>query len=475
MSGRRLVQVACRMVGAAAISVPVWSQSAHATFRVGGAPREQAVAASTSGAHPNLAHAIKSARALDSATTSFEINGLRVIHRRVTANEVVAANLYLLGGTSLVPADKAGLELLFLQATERGTARYPREQLEARMARLGSGIGVSPSLDWTMVALRSTVRAFDSTWVIFADRLMAPRLDSADVEFVRTNIRSAVRQRADDADNLLEFFADSITFANHPYGRAPSGTDASLGAITRADLQQFQRTQLVTSRMLLVVVGDIPRARLEQLVASSIATLPRGEYRWAPPIVPTPRPAQVHTIVRRLPTNYLQGLWIGPRADSPDYQPMRVAMAALGGRLFNEVRVRRNLTYAVNAPFLDRAVTSPGLYVTTTQPDSVLTLMRREVDALKRGLIDPDGLRLLVQQFITEFFLDNETNSDQATFLARSHLYRGDWRTAERFVQELRAVTPYDLQRVSRNYLSGLQVAYIGNPRSITPARLVGF
>ncbi len=191
--------------------------------------------------------------------------------------------------------------------------------------------------------------------------------------------------------------------------------------------------------------------------------------------VPAARASSLHIISRSLPTNYLQGYWVGPRADSKDYQPMRIAMAALGGRLFTEIRVKRNLTYAVNAPFVDRAVTAPGLYVTTTLPDSVLGIMRREVDAMKRGFIDPEGLRLLVQQFITEFFLDNETNSDQATFLARSELYRGDYKLASRFVEELRTVTPEDIQRVSRQYLTGITMAYIGDPRRISAARVTPF
>ena len=414
-------------------------------------------------------------RLADSATTSFEVNGMRVIHRRVTANEVVAANLYLLGGVSQVPANKSGLELLLLEASERGTRKYPREVLERKMARLGSAIVAAPSIDWTMVGVRSTVTAFDSTYAIFADRIMQPRLDSGEVETVRTTIRSGVRQRGDDPEALLNSFSDSVAFAGHPYGRSPSGSEATLRALTLADLRNWQKTQMVTSRMLLVVVGDVPRVKLEAMVRATLGTLPRGEYKWAPPLVPAARASSLHILARQLPTNYLQGYWIGPRADSRDYQPMRIAMAALGGRLFTEVRVKRNLTYAVNAPFADRAVTAPGLYVTTTAPDSVLGIMRREVEAMKRGFIDPEGLRLLVQQFITEFFLDNETNSDQATFLARTELYRGDYRLASRFVDELRKVTPEDIQRVSRQYLTGITMAYIGDPRRITPSRVTPF
>ena len=414
-------------------------------------------------------------RVADSATTSFEVNGLRVIHRRVTANEVVAANLYLLGGVSQVPAAKAGIELLLLDASERGTRKYPREILERKMARLGSAIIASPSIDWTMVGVRSTVSAFDSTFAIFADRIMQPRLDSGDVETVRTAIISAVKQRGDDPEALLNSFSDSVAFAGHPYGTSPVGSEATLRKLSIADLRAWQKAQMVTSRMLLVVVGDVPRAKLETMVRATLGALPRGEYKWAPPLMPAARASSLHIISRSLPTNYLQGYWVGPRADSRDYQPMRIAMAALGGRLFTEIRVKRNLTYAVNAPFVDRAVTAPGLYVTTTSPDSVLGIMRREVDAMKRGFIDPEGLRLLVQQFITEFFLDNETNSDQATFLARSELYRGDYKLTSRFVDELRRVTPEDIQRVSRQYLTGITMAYIGDPRRISAARVTPF
>ncbi|MGZ8456448.1 MAG: M16 family metallopeptidase, partial [Gemmatirosa sp.] len=172
----------------------------------------------------------------DTNTTSFEIGGLPIILRRVTSNEVVAANLYLLGGTRQVPAEHAGLEPFLLEASERGTAAYPREQLREKMARLGSLIGVDPDHDWTTFALRSTTTTFDSTWAIFADRLMRPALDSGEVELLRGQLLSGVRQRRDSPDAQLEYLADSLAFAGHSYGIAPSGTEASLRRITLADL-----------------------------------------------------------------------------------------------------------------------------------------------------------------------------------------------------------------------------------------------
>jgi zinc protease len=405
------------------------------------------------------------AREADTNTTSFRTaGGVQVILRRVRANNVVAANLYLLGGTRQVPAERAGLEALLLEASERGTAGYPRERLRAAMARLGCIIGVDADHDWTTFALRSTTSTFDSSWALFADRVMRPTLDSAEVELVRAQAVSAARQRRDSPDAQLERLADSVAFAGHPYGVLPQGTVASLSAVTLAELRRYQREQMATSRMLLVVVGDVTRERVERLVGGTLGALPRGAYRWVPPVPPTGWTPAVAAERRELPTNYVLGYFPGAAAWSPDYFPLRIAAAVLSGRFFSEIRSKRNLSYAVNAPFLDRATAAAGLYVTTTDPRTTLRLMREELHNLQEGWITPRGLEQLTQQFITEYFLDNETNADQANFLARAQLYRGDWRRAATFVDELRAVTPADVRRVARTYLRGLRLAYVGDP-----------
>lgn len=431
-----------------------------------GASRADASRAGSSPRHPPAA---------DTNTTSYEVGGVRVIQRRVTANDVVAANLYLLGGTRQLTAPTAGIEPFLLESSERGTARYPKAVLRAKMARLGSGIVVEPGEDWTMIGLRSTTDGFDSTWTILADRIMSPTLDPGEVELVRGQYLSAVRQRRDSPDALLEFLADSVAFEGHPYGLAPTGTELSIGTITIPQLRQYQREQMVTSRMLLVVVGNVERARIERLVERTLARLPKGGYRWTPPPPLPERRGSLVAIQRTLPTNYLLGYFNGPAASSPDYQALRIASAALGGRLFAEIRSRRNLTYAVNAPFVERAVAAGGLYVTTVLPDTTLALMRREVDRLKTETVDPDGLERLVAQFITEYFLNNETNSDQATFLARAQLYRGDYRAADGFVDELRRVTPQDIQRVSRRYMTNVSFVFLGDPSKVDVAKAAAF
>lgn len=434
-----------------------------------------ALVSSRDGLTQEATQPLAAAVAHDSATTRFVVDGITVIHRRTNTNLFVA-NLYLLGGVQLATPQTAGLEPMLLEVTERGTKKYPGDQLRRAMSRTGSQIGVAASDDYTVFGLRTTTDRIDSTWSIYTDRLIHPTLAPADFEFVRENRVAALRQREDDPDALLEYLADSVAFVGYPYGLSAVGTERSLSAITSAQMREFHRTQMVRSRMLLVVVGNITPARLERLVHSTLGGLPSGSYSWKVPGALGPRTgSNVHVVSRRLPTNYILGWWSGPSAGSADVPALRVATAILQGRLFAEVRSRRNLTYAVEARFRDRAVTSGGLYVTTTRPDETLRIMREQVQSLQEELIPTEALAPLVQQFITEYFLDNETSGAQADFLARAELYRGDYRAGDRFVADLRAVTGADVRRVATEWMKNTRFTYIGNPSQVNRFTLMAF
>lgn len=408
----------------------------------------------------------------DSGTVAYDVGGVRVVHRIATTSDIVVANLYLLGGVRQVTAENAGIELLLLEASERGTRTYARDRLRRTMARLGTQISTSAHPDWTAIGLRATRATFDSTWKIFASRVMEPRLDSADVEILRNQLLAAVRQRQDSPDALVDFLADSFAFTGHPYALPPTGTEHSLARLSIGDLRRYHASQFVKSRMLLVVVGNASRAKVEQLVGQSLARLPAGDYTWTlPDTLPRER-AAVLTLNRPLPTNYILGLYAGPPADSSDYDALRIATAILSGQLFSEVRSRRNLTYAVHAPFIERAIAVGGVYVTTVRPEETIEVIQDQILALKNGFVDEDALERLIQQFLTQYFLDNESAAEQANFLARATLYEGDYTAATRFEERLRRVKPEDIQRVARRYLRDVRFVYLGNAAR-APIRLM--
>ena len=104
------------------------------TIRTGLAALLLTAVASVAAAAPHEAGSMSATIAApDTATTTkFDVDGVTVILRRNTASEVVAANLYLLGGARQITPANAGIEALLLLASERGTRRFPGASVRQR-------------------------------------------------------------------------------------------------------------------------------------------------------------------------------------------------------------------------------------------------------------------------------------------------------------------------------------------------------
>ena len=408
---------------------------------------------------------------LDSITAEFEVEGIRVIHRPAWANEVVAVNLYLLGGSRQLTRRTAGIEALLLRASEYGTRAYPGERARRAEGLTGSRIVVRPDADWTVFGFHGIVSEFDSTWAVFADRLMHPLLDSTGVEVARARMLTSARSANDTPDGSVARLADSAAYGAHPYARSPWGTEESLRAITIDELRRYHAEQMVTSRMLLVVVGNVSREQVERAIGRTLGRLPRGGYGWTPPatwgdVIADGREHEIAVRPRKLPTNYILGYFAGPPASHEDYPAFRLATAILGAQIHTRIR-NEGLSYAAYAPFLERGASGGGVYVSTVSPAVSLRLINDILDGLRRRPLARASLSAFAEQFIMDYFQENATNAAQADFLARAQLYRGDWRQASQYMAELRRVSPTAVRMAAQKYIRDITWAYVGDAAKV--------
>lgn len=399
---------------------------------------------------------------LDSITTAFTVGGVHVILRPNYATDVVAVNLYLLGGTRQLTPATQGIEPLFLQVAEYGSKNYPTDVSRTAWGRTGSRLVVNAESDWTLYGFRGIKQEFDSSWSIFTDRLMHPTLATSDVQVVRGRLLAELKRRRDDPDGLVSLLADSSAFAGHPYALEPDGTERSLATLDSASLSQYGATQMVTSRVLVVVVGSVSRSQVEDAVTRTLATLPAGNYQWT---LPTAVPRSASSVVfasRPVATNYILGWFQGPTAVDPDYPAFRMATEWLSSEIATAVREKRGLSYAASAPLIERGLTTGGIYVTTTQPATVMPLIKSQIDAI-RAVQGGYNMRSFADEFIMEYYAENSTNAAQADFLARAQLYRGDYRKASMAMEALRHVTMGDLRMAATRYFRDIHFAYVGD------------
>jgi zinc protease len=399
----------------------------------------------------------------DTLTTKYVVQGLRVIHRINPTTQLVAVRLYLLGGTRQLTETTAGIETLLLSASQYGTQRFPGEETRRALGRTGSRVDIEAEADWTVFGFQALQGQLEATWAVFADRLMHPTLDDSTVGRARARLRGAARRRWASPEDRIDLMASETAFRGHPYALDPRGTDTSLAGLSAAEVARYQREQLVTSRMLLVVVGNVDRTRIESLVAATLGQLPAGSYVWSMP-PPVPRRATNWMVdPRPQPTNYILGYFPGPPVTSLDYPAFRLATYLLSGRLFSSVRSAKGLSYDVGAPFLERAIPVGGVSATTQKPEEVIPLMLREVSVLTLVPVSPYGLDRFVDQLVLEDLSSNATSAGQADQLARAELFQGDYHLAAAYLKILHRVKPEDIRRVAGQYMPAIQYAFIGD------------
>lgn len=399
--------------------------------------------------------------------TEFEVNGLKVLVKRREGSLTVAAGLFIKGGTRNITQNNAGIEALMLSAATDASLNYPRDRMRPELSRMGTLLGSSVNYDYSAISLVSTRPNFDKSWEIFVDVALRPAFTTDVVDLARSRMVTSLRDDTDDPDTYLQRLQERVAYSGHPYSNRAEGTAESVSRLTPADLKAYHQKLLETSRLLLVIVGDLDPAQIKAKVTASFGKVPRGNYKSdvIPPL--TFDKSTVEVTTRDLPTNYVQGVFTAPPLTSPDIYPMRVAAALLRDRVFEEVRVKRNLSYAPHAFLGSQGANIGGIYVSAVYANQATRVMLDEMTRLQRQLISQDDIKAVTAQYLTSYYMSQETNAAQAAELAQSELIGGGWRNSTEFINRLRAVTPAEVQRVSQKYFRNIRFVVLGNPKSV--------
>jgi len=401
--------------------------------------------------------------------TEFDVNGLKVLVKRREGSLTVAAQLYIRGGVENINAGNAGVEAFMLNVASEASAGYPRDRMRKETARMGTVIGESVNYDYSALAMTATRANFDKSWDIFADVAMNPSFTKEDVDLVKARLVSGLSDDTDEPDTYLQRLQEKVAYAGHPYLNRPEGTAESVARLSADDLRAYHKSMMQTSKLLLVIVGDLDPVQLKTRVAATFGKLPRGDYK-APALPQLAFSASTLEVTSRtLPTNYIQGFYTAPPITSPDIYPMYVASSMLRDRVFEEVRVKRNMSYAPDAFLRTQAANIGGIYVTAADQyaNDAVRVMLNEITRLQREPVSRDDITSVIAQFLTTYYIGQETNAAQAANMAQYELIGGGWRNSLSFLEKLRAVSPADVQRVSQKYMRNIRFVVLGNPAKI--------
>lgn len=397
----------------------------------------------------------------------FQVDGIHVLYKPIEANDVIAVQLYLKGGSAALTPATAGIERFIGEVAGAGTEKYDKAEFASRAAAAGARLGGTSTNDYTVATLQAVKDHWDESWDLFTQAVLHPTFPDAEVELARQQILNQLRGRQDSPDAYLTLLGDEALYEGHPYAIDPQGTVAAIEALGRGQLEDWHRERLTKENLLLVVVGNVTRADLEAKVRDAFGTLPDTGGAVPAAAAVDPGSSDLRVVQRELPTNYVLGRFAAPSFSDPDFPALSLGVAILRNRLFEEVRTKRNLSYAVSSFLGNRGANFGGLYVTAVEPDTTLKVMFHEVERLKSEPIPERTLDEQINVFLTGYWLDQETNQAQATVLALAELFAGGWENLDGFVERVREVQPEDIERAASRYIRNLHFVVIGDPAKI--------
>jgi zinc protease len=300
-------------------------------------------------------------------------NGLRVIAFSLRNLPLIAAQLIVGCGGAAEREDEAGLSGLVAALLTQGTALRGATELAAASDALGARLLAASGYDASIVSVSATTPAFPQAFALLDDVVRRPAFAPHEVERVRTKSISDLALTYANPSAVARAVAYRVAYGGAPYGHPLAGTAATLGSLTRERVAWFHERFYRPDDAVLVIGGDLETddafALAEQILGSWRAPeTPIGERPHG--AIPPPR---TQAVIVDKPDAGRTALVAGRLAierRSPDYYAATVATAVLSGysgRLNQEIRVKRGLSYGAGASLSTRRAC--GTFLATTLVD----------------------------------------------------------------------------------------------------------
>lgn len=330
-------------------------------------------------------------------------NGIRVV--AVNTGDVPIATVSMLfpGGSKTDPRAKAGTAQLAAALADKGVLGIDAQSIAATFESLGSTFGGGAGSDGTSFSLTAPVANLGEAGDMAARIVRYATYPHE--EFLRERKRGmdGLQVALKEPGSLARFVARVTMYGEAPYGTQPGGTAETLSAITRDDLIAHRTAYFHPDRMQVIVAGGISAE-----VALQTAERMFGDWQveTTPGTIPDKAAGDaqpVRTIVVDMPDAGQASVIAAVRAPArkdDDFYSLELANSVLGGgssgRLFEEIRTRRSLSYGAYSGFADRAdesILTASAQTKNATADEVAQIFLNEFERLGSEPLSEEALQ----------------------------------------------------------------------------------
>ena len=408
-------------------------------------------------------------------------NGMRVIvfpqrsAPKAYAVPLMTAQLILRGGAAAEREAEAGLATLTAALMTQGTATKSAVEIAQAIDGLGARLDAASGYDASIVSLTALTHVFPQAFALYDEIVRKPSFPATEVERVRAKAIGDLALSYSNPSALARYVAQRVAFGAAPYGHPVSGTAETLATLDRDRVVAFHATFFRPENATLIVGGDcVPED------AFALAERQFGDWKAAavPPFVPVSSavaaPSARVVIVDKPDagrTAIVVGR-VGIARRASTYAAGVVATAVLSGysgRLNQEVRVKRGLSYGAGAQLIARR--EPGMFLASTLVDHTKVVEATGVvlDTL-HGLAatGPEPAELVARKATISgsFSRSIETIDGIAGVLGELALYGVPLDELGAYLPEIEAVDPAMVRRFAETTFGDLFVVLVGDAKA---------
>lgn len=408
-------------------------------------------------------------------------NGLNVWMVRSSELPIISMNLVLNAGGSADPANRSGLAYLTAALIDDGTKTRSAVEIANQLQAIGANLGTGSNWDSANASIQTLTKNLDKALEIFSDVIVNPAYPADEIETRRRRDLVGFIQRKDNPNAIANVAYNKLLYGDHPYGRSLQGDEASIKAITKAEIEAFYSTYYRPNNSTLIVVGDF---RTDELTKK----LEEAFKDWKPADVPSasvPQPKEfdkpgIYIIDKPGAAQSVVSIGqVGVSRDNPDFFPLSVMNSILGGQF--SARVNMNLredkgyTYGARTNWGFRRGAGPfeasADVQTAVTKESVMEFMK-ELNGIRGSIpVTQAELDYNKQSLIRRYPAGFETNGQVAAQLANLVVYGLPDSYFNEYIGKIQAVTLADVNRVANRYLQPERMAIliVGDKSVIEP------
>jgi zinc protease len=397
-------------------------------------------------------------------------NGMRLLLAPARGAGLLTVRAVVHAGADHDPADKPGLAVFTGEMLEEGAAGKSSMDIAELVASLGAALFCGADWDASLVSIDALGRHLERAVGLAADLLQRPEFPEHELERMRGERLTAIRQQKDDPAVVAGQLFNRFVFGGTPYGNPSVGTEDSVAAFGRNDVESFYARHYAPNNTSLIVTGefdpDAARA-LARAAFSGWERRPRAEH--APPAAQRTGAAQVFLIDR--PSSVQSEVrvgHVGVARSSEDYFPLVVMNAILGGvftsRLNLNLRERHGFTYGIRSAFAFRKFAGPFVVSTAVRNEVTPSAIREilaELRAIREGELTPDEIAVSKNYLEGVFPATVESAHDLASRVQEMELYGLPNDYFDSYRERILAVDADAIRRVAQKYLDPERVAIV--------------